>query len=58
MVGGYLSYELIILSLTIPQVFAEVPFNILQVAIGVIIALPTYSFLIKSGIILDYSKAE
>lgn len=58
MVVGYLSYELIILGLTLPQVFSEVPFNILQVVIGVIIAVPTYQFLINSGIILNSEEVN
>lgn len=58
MVVGYLLYELIILGLTLPQVFSEVPFNILQVVIGVIIAVPTYQFLINSGIILNSEEVN
>ncbi len=58
MVVGYLLYEIIVLQYTVVQVFSEVPFNILQVVIGIIIALPTYYFLINSGTIKDPTEVN
>lgn len=51
MVIGYFLYETIILSLTPAQAFGELPFNVLQVIVGIVIALPIYTFLINAGII-------
>ena len=55
---GYFMYETIVLAITPVQAFAEVPFNILQVFIGIIIALPTFTFLLKNGIIKENSLIE
>lgn len=56
MVIGYLLYEMIILGLTLAQVLGEFPFNVLQVIIGIMIALPTYVFLLNSGIISETNE--
>jgi urea transporter len=40
MVAGYFIYEQLILSYSLPAAFAEVPFNIVQMIIGLIVAVP------------------
>ena len=64
MVIGYFLYETMLISIPIlsftlnfgigvtpAQAFGEVPFNILQVIIGIVVAVPVYTYLINSGII-------
>ena len=53
MVAGYFLYELFVLGYTLAQPAGEMPFNILQVITGIIIALLTYIFLVNSGTISD-----
>lgn len=64
MVLGYFIYETAYVSIPIlgftfnfglgivpAQAFGEVPFNVLQVIIGVVVAVPVYTYLVNSGII-------
>ena len=69
MVTGYFIYETILiiipilsytfkfgLGITPAQAFGEVPFNILQVIIGIVIVVPVYTYLANSGIISSIEK--
>ena len=40
MVSGYFIYEQLVLGYSMPLAFAEVPFNIVQMVIGLVIAVP------------------
>ena len=51
MVIGYFLYETVLLQLTPAQAFGELPFNVLQVIVGIVISLPIYTFLSNAGII-------
>ena len=46
---GYFSFQTLFLDYTITQAFAEMPFSILQVFIGMSIAIPTVSYLQSVG---------
>ena len=58
MVIGYLLYEMIVLGLTLDQVIGEFPFNVLQLIIVIMIALPTFVFLLNTGIISDSTEEK
>jgi len=40
MVAGYFIYEQVVLGYSLPVALAEVPFNIVQMTIGLVVALP------------------
>ena len=58
MVAGYFLYESYIIRVGVPAAMAEFPFNVLQVTIGILIALPLSTALQKFVQQLDFQQEE
>ncbi|MBD3185889.1 hypothetical protein GF325_03585 [Candidatus Bathyarchaeota archaeon] len=53
MITGYFVYEAYILRISVYDAFKEIPINLLQGCIGIIVVLPIHQAILKSGIIQD-----